>query len=323
MPNIFDEASRATEDLFGEQANPEVAEEPIPEETPEDTSGSAEIPTEVPAEETPAAETPENATPAETALGEAAQTAEIAAQVATQKDGELQNAMAEIEALKQQNQQMQATIDEISQQNAQHVVEEAMELPTLDINGLAFADEETQQAAVAKFAENLLDYNRNQMMQELSPVLDYAKKGMREAETRDAIASLSQIPELANIQEMLPQLDRIIANNKWLSSDDMPIDEKYINAYAIAKGVNLINNPPAPPQPPKEPTPEELLEIYNNNPAFQELVEKQRLDTIKKSQQVPPFSASSGAVNAALDIKDEPKSWDEASKRTRQMPGMN
>ena len=62
--------------------------------------------------------------------------------------------------------------------------------------------------------------------------------------------------------------------------------------------------------------------MYNNNPAFQELVEKQRIDTLKQSQQVPPFSASSGAVNAALNIKEEPKGWDDASKRTRAMFGL-
>ena len=127
------------------------------------------------------------------------------------------------------------------------------------------------------------------------------------------------VVELAGIKDMLPQLDRIIANNKWLSSDDMPMDEKYINAFAMARGINSINNPPAPPEPAKEPTSEELLALYNNNPAFQELVEKQRLETLKQSQQVPPFSASSGAVNAALDIKEKPQTLEEASKRTREM----
>lgn len=101
----------------------------------------------------------------------------------------------------------------------------------------------------------------------------------------------------------------------------MPIDEKYINAYAMAKGINSINNPPAPPEEPKEPTVDELMELYNTNPAFQEMVEKQRLGVIKQSQQVPPFSASSGAVNAALNIKEKPQTLEEASRRTREMFG--
>ena len=310
-PINFDEASAATEEMFeAEQAD--IQEEAPVEEVPAEEI-PAEIPAEIPVEEAPAV--PQEAD----VLAQATQTAEIAAQTAAEKDRQLQQAMSEIEALKQQNQTMQGAIDELSRQNTENIIEEALTPPSLDINGLAFADEETQRAAMAKFAEEMSAYDRKQIMDELSPVLDFAKKGMRDAETQQVVSALSQIPELANIQELLPQLDRLIANNSWLQSDDMPLEEKYINAYAMARGINAINNPPAPPAEPKDPTPEELLAMYNNNPAFQELVEKQRIDSVKQSQQVPPFSASSGAVNAALDIKEKPKTLDEASDRTRRM----
>lgn len=319
-PNTFDEASAATEEMF---ANEQIslADAPLEEESSAENEQTAE---NIPAEETPpnteeipevTPETQEN----QTALGQAAQTAEVAAELAAQKAGQLQQAMSEIEALKLQNQQLQGTIDEISRQNVENVIEEALTPPTLDINGLAFADEETQKAEMSKFVKDMTAYNRQEIMKELSPTLEFAKKGMRDAETKEVVAALSQIPELANIQEMLPQLDRIIANNKWLQSDDMPLDEKYINAYTMAKGIDTLNNSRAQSEEPKEPTPEELLDIYNKNPAFQELVEKQRLGAIKQGQQVPPFSASSGAVNAALNIKEKPKTLDEASERTRRM----
>jgi hypothetical protein len=155
-------------------------------------------------------------------------------------------------------------------------------------------------------------------MDDLAPTLEYAKKGMRDAERTETISSLSQVPELAGIGDMIPQLDKIIASNKWLNSDDMSMQEKYINAYAIARGVNAINTPP---EEPKELTSEELMELYEKNPAFQELVEKKRIEAIKNSQQVPPFSASSGAVNAALNIKGKPKTFDEAFARTSTMFG--
>ena len=74
-----------------------------------------------------------------------------------------------------------------------------------------------------------------------------------------------------------------------------------------------------PPPAAKEPTAEELMEAYNSNLTFRDMVEKQRLEQIKQSQQVPPFSASCGAVNAALDIKEKPKTFEEASMRTREM----
>lgn len=321
MPNNFDEANAATEDLFA-QAQLSLDDVPtVNEETPQNNEEPTGNPPTL-EEDTPVNENGEptgNPPTAETQqfnVDEAAQTAELAAQVASEKDGQLQQALNDIENLKQQNQQLQGTIDELSQRNAENIVDEALTPPTLDINGLAFADEATQQAAMAKFAQDMSEYNRKQLMQEMSPALEYAKKGMREAEKTEVLEALSQIPELSGIKEIVPQLDRLIENNKFLASDDMPMDEKYINAFAMAKGINSINNPPTPPEQEKEPTPEELLELYNNNPTFQELVEKQRLEAIKNSQQVPPFSASSGAVNAALNIKEKPQTLEEASKRT-------
>ncbi len=327
-PNTFDEATAATKEMFANSEQLSLEDVPPAENPPAKSEPGAEIP---PAEETPV-ETPPTGTeepPAQqpgtetppSAIEQAAQTAEVAAQVAADKDAELQEIRQQLEAERQRNAQLQGTIDEMSRQNTEEIIEDALTPPTLDINGLAFADEETQRAAMAKYAEDMSAFNRKQIMKEMSPALEFAKKGMRDAEKTEVVEALSQIPELAGIKDMLPQLDRIIANNKWLSSDEMPMDEKYINAFAMARGINSINNPPAPPEPAKEPTPEELLALYNNNPAFQELVEKQRLDTIKQSQQVPPFSASSGAVNAALDIKENPKTLEEASKRTREMFG--
>lgn len=327
-PNNFNEASAATEEMFANDEQLSLADVPPAEAHSAGNEQSAEnIPAEeAAAEAQPAGTEAPSAVQPETeatvsAIEQATQTAEAAAQTAAEKNNQLEQAMAEIEALKQQNQQLQGTIDEISKQNTQNTVEEALTPPELDINGLSFADEETQKAEMARFAANMAAYNRQQIMKELSPVLEYAKKGMRDTERTEAVEALSQIPELADIQEMLPQLDRIIDNNKWLQADGMPVDEKYINAYAMAKGIDLINNPPASPEPARELTADELMKLYNSNPAFQELVEKQRLEQIKQSQQVPPFSASSGAVNAALNIKEKPQTLEEASKRTREMFG--
>lgn len=319
-PNTFDEASAATQEMFADNEQLSLADAPPAEEN---TEVNPETEEDTPAANGETASTEEetpHANDTQAVLDEATQTAEVAAQAAVDTNNELTQARQEIEMLRQQNQQLQGTIDTMSQQNAQKVVEDALKPPTLDFNGLAFADEATQQAALSQYAADMSAYNKQELMKEMSPALEFAKQGMREKEKNEVVSVLSQVPELAGINDMVPQLDRIIANNKWLQSDDMPMDEKYINAFAIAKGVNSMNTPPAVP--PKEPTTEELMALYNDNPEFQELVEKQRLEQIKQSQQVPPFSASSGAVNAALNIKDKPKTLEEASERTRQMFGM-
>ncbi len=311
MSKPFEDANMATETMFKNNDSEADVQSTAPQSNTENES--AETPTaEAAQQETPA----QNASAESQTLDDATKTAEIAAQAASEKDAQLQQAMQEIEALKQQNQQLQGTVDEISRSNENKIIEKALEAPTLDISGLAFSDEETQQNALKKFAEEMAAFNRQQIMQELTPAIEYAKKGMHEAEKAEVIDSLSKIPELSGIKDMLPQLDGIIANNKWLQSEDMPADERYINAFAMAKGVNSINTPPAPP---KEPTTEELLAMYNSNPELQQLIERQRIEQIKNSQQVPPLSASSGAVNAALDIKKKPETLDEASERTNQM----
>ena len=299
----FEDARTATEELFEEeQQTPQdvVQEEPVQEETVQ------EQPQEQPIQN-------------ETVLNEAVNTAEIAAQAAQERDMQLQQALQELEAIKAQNMQMQGTIEQLSKRNEEKLIEEALQMPTLDINGLAFADEETIANAQAEYAQKMTEYVKGDVMREISPFVEQAKEGLYQKEKTETLSALSQVPELQGINDMLPQLDKIISANKWLQSEDMSMEEKYINAYAIARGVNAINTPP---EEPKELTSEELMELYDKNPSFQELVEKKRLDAIKQSQQVPPFSASSGAVNAALNIKEKPKTFEEASERTRRMFGL-
>jgi len=84
--------------------------------------------------------------------------------------------MAEIEALKEQNQQLQGAVDEISRQNTENIVEDALKPPELDINSLAFADEATQKNEMARFVEAMSAYNRKQLMNELTPAIEFAKK---------------------------------------------------------------------------------------------------------------------------------------------------
>ena len=301
MPN-FDEASRATEEMFANDSQVSM-EEAVQE---------------APIEETPEV-VEEQPTPETAMLDDAVNTAEVAAQVAQEKDTQLQEALQAIEALREQNQQMQGAIEELSNKNEENLIEEALQPPTLDINGLAFADEETIAQEMAKFTQGMAEYNRQELMKELAPTLEFAKKGMQEAERTETLSALSQVPELKGIADLMPQIDRIIASNKWLNSSDMPLEEKIINAFAIARGVNAINTPP---EPEKKLTDDDLMKLYDENPTFQELVEKKRIEALKNSQQVPPFSASSGAVNAALNIEEKPKTFEEASERTRQWFGV-
>ena len=289
----FDEARNATEQMFDTPVEETPTEQPV-EETP------AEQPAEVPEEK----------------LAEVTNVAQQVTDLAEQQNAELQRIMAENEQLKAQNEQLQKTQAEMSKAREEEVIEEAMAMPTIDFNELAFADEETQARVQNEYANKMAEYVRKGIMDEMSPYIEQAKAGQREKEKNEAVTALSQMPELAGLNDMMPQIEHIISKNKWLQSDDIPIEEKIINAYVIAKGVNAMNAPEKKP-----PTDDELMELYDKNPTFQELIEKKRIESLKNSQQVPPLSASSGAVNVALNIPEKPKSWDEASERTRKMLG--
>ena len=312
----FEEARMATEEIFENDDNVSLDDAALTQDSEEHGEQTEQSDETVESD----TQTQQQSTEESTTLDNAVNTAEVAAQVAQEKDMQLQQVLQELETLKVQNQQMQGTIEELSKKNEENLIEEAMQMPTLDINGLAFADEETIAKAQAEYAQKMAEYVKGDVMREVSPFVEQAKEGIYQKEKAETLAALAQVPELAGINDMLPQLEKIISGNKWLQSEDMPIEEKFINAYAIARGVNAINTPP---EEPKELTSEELMKLYDENPTFQELVEKKRLDTIKQSQQVPPFSASSGAVNAALNIKEKPKTFEEASERTRRMFGLD
>ena len=322
--SVFDEARASTEALFekyGDEPIEEGApvEEPIDEPVEEQVEQPEEISEEEAAMDQPIDTVEEQIVQDEAVIEDAVNTAEVAAQAAQGRDMQLQQMMQELEALKAQNQQMSGTIEELSRRNEENLIEEALEMPTLDMNGLAFATEEEARQMQEEYANKMTEFVRSGLMKELAPFLEQAKEGQYQKEKSNVLSVLSEIPELQGISDMIPQLDNIIASNRWLQSDDMDMDEKYINAYAIARGVNAMNTVP---EEPKELTSKELMELYKNNPEFQEMVEKDRLEAIKNSQQVPPFSASSGAVNAALNIPEKPKTFEEASERTRKMFGM-
>ncbi len=302
-PINFNDASAAAEELFQSE---QLSLADVPAENPAIVTEEPSVP-----------EVSSDSTKQQTNVDTAVNMAEVAAQTAAEKNTELLRAQEELEALKKQNEQLQGTIDEMSKANEQTVVEEALTPPVLDINTLAFATEEEQKAAMEKHNADMSAYIRQEIMKELSPTIEYAKKGMAEKERSDALDTLSQLPELTGIKDMAHQLDHIIAKNKWLQSEAITAEEKYINAYMIAKGLENINNPVTA----KEPGAEELLDQYNKNAAFRELVEKQRIEELKKGQQVPLMSAGGGAANVALNIKDKPQTLDEASEQVRKLFG--
>lgn len=298
--STLDTAREDTINLF-DSGDLDTPPESVPEEngTPE-----AGVPEE-------AAQQPEQQAPEQGALEDAVHTAEQAAQAAQQKDMELQQVMQELQALRGQNEQLQQTISQMSEVQKESIIEEATQPPMIDINGLAFSSQDEINAAQAEYASQMAQFTESQIMKKLEPFIKQAKEGMREKEKNEFLAMIANHPILSGAKDMMPQMEAIIKQNPRLFGEGVPLDEAMVAAYIMINGVNALEQPKK-----KELSTDELMALYNSNTEFKDMVEKQRLDELNKdSQQVPPLTSSSGAVNAALNIPKAPETLDEASKR--------
>lgn len=299
----FDEAAEAAKTAL------EAPEQNVTSDTNENTSM-----------EEPNAEQPAEAQEQQQMTEQALNAAEQLAGRAEEQNAELLDVREQLAAVMQQNQSMQEMIRQMSQQQEEHVEQDMQQeerhFPLLDFDRLSFADDDEKAKINTNYIKQVEDYVAHeieQRMSQIQPFLDEARDGAKQREKERVISEMKELPEFSGIETMSSQLDRIIGNSS-LSRDDVPAEEKYAMAYAIARGVNAINNPPKPPA---EPTTEELMNYYLNNQDFRDMVERKRVEEISKSQQVPPMSASSGAVNAALNIKKKPQTFDEALERSR------
>lgn len=250
-------------------------------------------------------------------------TAENAATVAQQKSVELENVTQELNQQKQINAQLSNQIQQMSEQAQQSVVDQTVPSPTpptIDFDSLVFADEATRNEILASYNNDVIDYQKSNIMRELDPFIKEAKRGATERETKEIYSELSRDARFADIESMSGAIENVIANNPRLFGEDMPLDEKLVTAYTIVKGANAINNPI---QPSPEPTARELFELYKSNPELQELIEQSRIEQLKESQQVPNMAASSGVANAALTIKEKPKTIRDAGIAARKLFGIN
>lgn len=246
---------------------------------------------------------------------EAALLAESAAAAAKEKDEQLSQAMARLDTLKRENAEIKELLKFYNDARKEELIDAAApEQPRLNLDKLRELDGDSAKALENEYAKNMLEYANKLAMKKVSPMLRNAEIMNELAMKSELIHVLDGVPELTGIAGMGSQLDRIIAGNKLFQNKEIPLDEKYIAAYAIAKGIDSICNPK------KQPAIEELIEIYNENPEFQNAVEKQRAAKIKSdTHNIPVFSGSSGNGSIALDVPEKPKSFEEAGEFVRKL----
>ncbi len=316
MSSLEDARIKAAE-MF-EQGNDSIGESAPGDDVQADNPAG-----EVTAESVPAPEVTSESVPA-SMTEEALATAEVAAQAAQQRDTELAEVTEKLGEISRQNEELKSTIEQMSRQQEETIVNDMLEPPVLNAEQVLYGDAESQSKALADYQQKVNEYNkailRREMEEELKPLMEFAREGMAMKEKAEALKAIKEtVPELSDIDSKAPVLDAIIEQNPFLSASDKPMEEKYIMAYMLSRGLDAVKNPPVPPEPPKAPTAQELMEYAKNNKEFAEMLAMEKIAAVQSGQQVPPFSASSGAVNAAPTIQNTPTNLDEAKEQFKKM----
>lgn len=304
----FGDALEAARASFGTEQETPVQEVPT-EPTPEQQVTEPEAPMST-----------EQALDAEVQVAdEAIATAQQAAAIAQQKDAEVNQLKEIIEQERQRSQNLAETLSEMNKQRETEVLAEALVPPELDIQSIMFESAEDIAKAQAKYAEDMAAYNRKLLEKEYEPIRQQARK-LEEHDILERMKSdLKGRDDFEGFDspEMQNRMRNIIEKNAFLKNSDLPIADKYINAYAIARGADAMYAPKPVPEQPKAPTIDELMAIYAENPDFRAAIEKKRIEELSPGQQVPPLTASSGAGNVALNIKEKPQTLGEARERAK------
>lgn len=319
--NSINDATLKARELFENQTDEVSDTESLEMDASEEPSQTTDVEV-VPGESEPPAQMPTEV-PGQVAE-EAITAAEAATQLAQDKNTELEELNARMGAIMEQNEQLRHTIEQMSAQQEAAIVENMLNPPVLDSEKLVYGSPEEQAKAIADYQNAYAEYSRNtvrdDIMKELEPTLRFAREGMAAKERAEAIKAIKEaVPELSDIDTKADYLDAIISQNPFLSVSDKPMEEKYLTAYMLLSGIDAVKNPPAPPEPPKEPTAQELMEYASKNKEFAELLAKQRIDSVANGQQVPPFSASSGAANAAPNIQKKPENLEESKELVKKL----
>lgn len=226
------------------------------------------------------------------------------AELATQ---EFVKSKEEIERLQSENEQLRNILDRINTDNEVQLTADS--IGDFDFSQLAFMEDDERNAVMQNFMNSISENAANKIFKDLKPLIERSQAAIQEQEENNIYDMMKSAPEFKDIDRYIPQIKKLINDNPVLRNGDFSTEEKIATAFLIAQGVEKAN---ADSKKPEKMTNEEFYKLYEENPEFQEFVRNKTIEKIKPNQQVPVFSASSGATNAALNIKESPKSFKEA-----------
>lgn len=294
------------ESAFAGEEEPVPVEEPAAEpavQEPMQTEAPAEA--AVPAEQTqtaPAAETP---APAQQPAAPVQDNSAIAMQLAAR-------AAESMKVLQEENARLRAAVQQQgaqAQQMAQAVVEDKTPkvpvMPVFDSSRMGYMDENARKAYEEQYGQQMAEYIRSQMAQELAPLRESYERQKAQAEREAAIGSLRNSGRLQGFDEALPHIERILEQMPSLAAEQ-DAQKRYTVGYLLNRGLEAVN---APAQRAAADVAREVMA----NPEVMRLIEAERARAAaEKNAAAVPQSASTGASTAPATPQNRPQNLGEA-----------
>lgn len=202
-----------------------------------------------------------------------------------------------------ENQQLKQSMTQQSQETKAQL-EDALEPPTLDIDGMMYDDDATRQRKQSEYNTAMFEYNRKKLMQEIQPMVDSYRQQQRDGEMQASIANLHNLPGVGNrFDDVAADIPQTIRSIPALAN--MAPNEAVPLAALIAKGRAATNA--------QAKTPEQTAEEIFANAEVMKLLELKRANQLRENQNIPPMSASQGAMSTApLNVTPKPETVQDA-----------
>lgn len=294
------------ESAFAAEEEPVPAAEPVAEPAVQEPV-QTEVPAEaaVPAEQTPAAPSVENPVAAQQTAAPVQDNSAIAMQLAAR-------AAESMRVLQEENARLRAAVQQQgaqAQQMAQAVVEDKAPkvpvMPVFDSSRMGYMDENARKSYEDQYGQQMAEYIRYQMAEELAPLRENYERQKAQAEREAAIGSLRNSGRMQGFDEALPQIERILEQMPSLAAEQ-DAQKRYTMGYLINRGLQAVN---APAQRAAADVAKEAMA----NPEVMRLIEAERARAAaEKNAAAVPQSASTGASTAPATPQNRPQNLGEA-----------
>lgn len=294
------------ESAFAAEEEPVPATEPVAEPAVQEPV-QTEVPAEAAAaaEQTPAAPAVENPVPAQQTAAPVQDNSAIAMQLAAR-------AAESMRVLQEENARLRAAVQQQgaqAQQMAQAVVEDKAPkvpvMPVFDSSRMGYMDENARKSYEDQYGQQMAEYIRYQMAEELAPLRENYERQKAQAEREAAIGSLRNSGRMQGFDEALPQIERILEQMPSLAAEQ-DAQKRYTMGYLINRGLQAVN---APAQRAAADVAKEAMA----NPEVMRLIEAERARAAsEKNAAAVPQSASTGASTAPATPQNRPQNLGEA-----------